>query len=49
MRTVLIDLLGVSGIISICVGIYLIYGSAITCITAGILLLLYALVAGSKK
>ncbi|WP_373766381.1 hypothetical protein [Glaesserella sp.] len=42
MKTLFTDLIGLGGMSTLCYGTYLQYGTAITCMVAGSLLLLYA-------
>ena len=50
MRTLFIDLVGLTGLVALCAGVYLQYGMAQTCIIGGGLFLLYAIFSarGSK-
>lgn len=43
MKTLITDLIGITGISTLCYGTYLQYGQAVTCMVAGGLLLLYAI------
>ncbi|WP_026313256.1 hypothetical protein [Actinobacillus capsulatus] len=49
MKTLLTDIIGISGFSALCYGCYLQFGEAITLMTSGVLLLLYALFSAGWK